>query len=156
MEAPAVRGAAALKGPPSVEAARVVVVHDLGAADIMQLRHAAQDTIDLIIAVPRSSHVDPRLNQIAARVGELVAQAPDESDRCFVDRLRAMKPDGIVTFSDRQVRRTAEMRAALGLLGLPPSLLDVVTDKLHQRRILSRSGRRSTAGSGTRVSDSSA
>ncbi|HEY1571943.1 MAG TPA: ATP-grasp domain-containing protein [Pseudonocardiaceae bacterium] len=54
--------------------------------------------------------------------------------------LRRLRPDAVLTFSERQVRRTAALAEDLGLPGHTRRNAELVTDKYQQRRELNGAG----------------
>ncbi|MEU8264348.1 hypothetical protein AB0C02_27470 [Micromonospora sp. NPDC048999] len=100
---------------------RIVVVYDVGAADLREIQTGLSRLGTVAYALPEP--VDSRLAALVGQFGEVVA-LPD------VDRLR---PDAVLTFSERQLRRTAALTDRLGLPGHTPATAVLLTDKRAQR-----------------------
>ncbi|WP_043175603.1 ATP-grasp domain-containing protein [Streptomyces sp. NRRL B-24484] len=114
----------------------LVIAYDHGAAAAAEIATALAADTPLAFLVPRSDHtvqVRPLLEQL----GTVVDLAGDDRD---VARVRALRPDGIVTYSEPMLRDTARIADALGLPGHRPETVLLLTDKERQRRRLAQAG----------------
>jgi biotin carboxylase len=128
-------------GDPGSAAARprVAVWYALGAAGPAVVVRSASGLCEIVFVLDsRDAHtaaVLPIVDSLARRLD--VAELDDTE---IVDRLRALSVEGIVTFSDRAVRRTGALAHALGVPYNNPSAVDALTDKESQRRALNAAG----------------
>jgi formate-dependent phosphoribosylglycinamide formyltransferase (GAR transformylase) len=118
---------------------RVVVVYDMGSASPSQLVEAAATVpCEVVLALADTPHshqmadVVPHLSRTIELFGLSTAEA--------VDRIRAVEPSGIVTFSEHQLRLTADLAAELGLPNHSQATVFGLTDKFEQRRLFAAAG----------------
>lgn len=82
---------------------------------------------------------DPPMARLLPRLGTVV-DITSLTDSDAVTSLRRLAPDGIVTFADSHLCRTAMLAEGLGLPFLSPEVAAVVADKRHQREAMERAG----------------
>ncbi|MCU7821156.1 acetyl-CoA carboxylase biotin carboxylase subunit family protein [Kitasatospora sp. DSM 101779] len=114
----------------------LVIAYDHGAAAAAEIATALSADTPLAFLVPRTEHtvqVRPLLEQL----GTVVDLSGGDED---IARVRALRPDGIVTYSEPMLRDTARIAAALGLPGHGPETVLLLTDKHRQRRRLAQAG----------------
>jgi biotin carboxylase len=116
----------------------IVVVYDLGAADPVEISTGIGPLGNVCLALPPSPH-NTLLAPLIERLGLRTLTISDDPDE-VAERIRALRPDAVLTFSDRHVRLTAHVTHALGLPGHDPGVARVLTDKLLQREALRRAG----------------
>ena len=113
----------------------LVVVHDTGSASGFEILSSARKLCEVVFLVDRArmESVDEieRLAQLAE-----VCDVTGLSDVDVVERLTELDVDGVVTFSEYQIERTASLARALGLPHLPPSAVAALTDKARQREVM--------------------
>jgi biotin carboxylase len=109
---------------------RVGVVLDFGAATPLGILAAARGLCEVVFLGDRS------LPYVARTAGELAGLAEVRD----LGRFDALRLDGVTTFSEAQIRRTAELAAGGGFAYLRPSVAAAVTDKYLQRRMLASAG----------------
>lgn len=110
---------------------RLAVVYDEGSVTAGEIAVGLSKLGTVAFAVVESEHTNEHL-PLLRELGEVLA--PDAA------ALRAFGPDAVLTFSERQLRATAELTAELGLPGHDPETARLVTDKAAQRRRLRESG----------------
>lgn len=117
---------------------RVAVVHDMGAASVLDVAAAFEGFAIPVFVCPESQNLEqPR--ELMDEFGVLCDIAGLDLGEA-VARLRACAPDAIVTYNDYQLETTAVLAAELGL---PFHSLDVVralTRKHLQRELLNACG----------------
>ncbi|HTJ69428.1 MAG TPA: ATP-grasp domain-containing protein [Actinospica sp.] len=116
----------------------IVVVYDLGAANPVEIRTGIGPLGEVSLALPPSPH-NAELAPLIERLGLRTLAIPEDPAQA-AERIRALRPDAVLTFSDRRVRLTAHVTHALDLPGHDPGAADVLTDKLLQRDALRRAG----------------
>jgi len=113
---------------------RVGVLLDFGAATPMSVLAAARGLCEVVFLCDRA------LPYVASVVDDLA----DLGEVCDItasdDRIEGLRLAGLVTFSEAQIRRTAELAERNGLTYLSPPAAVAVTDKYIQRRLLSEAG----------------
>ena len=117
----------------------LAVVYDLGAAGAAEILSAARAVCDVVFVCDRGSqYVAERFPAMSeyADVCDVTGLSVEEA----VDALAAVRPDGITTFSEGQLARTAELAGAGGLPFHRPETVVTLTDKLAQREVLRRAG----------------
>lgn len=116
----------------------IIVVYDRGAANPVEISTGIGPLGDLCLALPPSPH-NAELAALLERLGVRTLTIPDAPAEA-TERIRALRPDAVLTFSDRRVRLTAHLTHALGLPGQAPTTARLLTDKLLQRQALRRAG----------------
>ena len=118
---------------------KVAVVYDVGSAGPLDLAQAARGLCDLIFVHQRG---DPRTDGITGLLGEVGTplDVTGFGTDGIVTALRGLHPAGIVTFSENQLRLTAELAARLGLPGNSRRTVRRLTDKASQRTRLASCG----------------
>jgi hypothetical protein len=109
----------------------LVVVYDKGSATPMELVRGLRDLGTVVFAVPDSAHtrqVKPMLDLL----GEVLPLSGHLS--ADIDRLQALRPAAVLTFSERMLGTTARFTHALGLPGHSLATVQVLTDKHAQRQ----------------------
>ncbi|MFI6640484.1 acetyl-CoA carboxylase biotin carboxylase subunit family protein [Streptomyces sp. NPDC050504] len=111
----------------------LLVVYDAGSAGPERIAEAAAEhDCTLLFALADTPHA-----QDMAATLEAFGAVVDLDD---VDELREYEPDGIVTFSEYQLGRTAELAAALGLTHHDLAAVPAITRKDLQREALRAAG----------------
>ncbi|GIG61888.1 hypothetical protein Lfu02_62600 [Longispora fulva] len=113
---------------------RLVVVYDAGAAQPLEIHTGLAPLGRVTYALPHSDHND-RMRPLLAEFGEVVPLDEDPAER-----IRRLRPDAVLTFSERQLRLTSDLAAALGLPGHSPDTARALTDKYLQRERLRAAG----------------
>ncbi|MFI6252355.1 acetyl-CoA carboxylase biotin carboxylase subunit family protein [Streptomyces sp. NPDC051016] len=114
----------------------LIVVYDGGAAQPGDIAVGLGDWATWVFAAEPNEHtrgMEPLLSQFAPIVWI------DDLDRATAE-LRAHDPGGIVTFSEKALRVTAELAGRLGLPHHGPAGTAVLTDKWRQRSALRSAG----------------
>jgi biotin carboxylase len=107
---------------------RIVVVYDLSAAGPVEIVAGLRPLAEVTFAVRPSPFTVPLLPTLSELADVVMLDGPGS-----IERLRALSPDAVLTFSDRMVPRTAEIAEALGLLYHSPACARLLTDKYRQR-----------------------
>lgn len=130
-----------MAGTPRADRQRplLAVVYDRGSASPSTIVSAARRACDVVFvcdaARPRAAE---NLAAVRGHAGVIDVTGLRSHER--VAAVRAASPDGILTFSEHQLGATAEIAAGLGLPFHDRDTVAVLTDKLAQRRALSRAG----------------
>ncbi len=115
----------------------LAVLYDDGAASAGEIGVGLADLGDVVFLVPPTGHAE-RLRPVLEDFGAVVAlTGTAEGD---LARVRDLAPDAVVTYSERMVRKTAELAEALGLPSHTPEVAATLTDKIRQRRVLRDAG----------------
>lgn len=115
----------------------VAVLYDDGAASAGEIGVGLADLGDIVFLIPPTPHAE-LLRPVMENFGAVVALTGSaEGD---IELVRGLAPDAVVTYSERMVRRTAELAAALGLPSHAPEVAATVTDKVRQRQVLRDAG----------------
>jgi predicted ATP-grasp superfamily ATP-dependent carboligase len=119
--------------------ARVGVLLDFGAATPLGILAAGRGLCDVVFLCDRRL---PYVRTLADGLADLgtVCDITGLSDTVVRQRVDALRLDGLTTFSETQIRRTAELALDGGLAYLSPPAARAVTDKLTQRRLLAAAG----------------
>ncbi|MEU7004584.1 ATP-grasp domain-containing protein [Nonomuraea sp. NPDC046570] len=121
----------------------LVVVFDLGAVDPVKISFCARTLCDVIFVCDRSNpYVAKVVDRTAdfADIVDITGLSQDEICR----RVAALRPDGIVTFSEYQLALTAAIAAECGLPFHSPATVDRLVDKFQQRKALTAAGVQAT------------
>ena len=122
---------------------RVAIVHDLGSASIPTILAAAARRFDPIFVLDRNlSHVLAIHGQIPTLCTVVDVTGLNFERR--VERLRALSPAGVLTFSEYRLADASALTQALGLPGHDRPVVEVLTDKFKQRHALAEAGVQST------------
>lgn len=117
----------------------LLVVYDEGSVAPTRIGEVARELDrELVFVLPDSAH-NRELREIVSMVAPVVA-APDEPDRELLARLRALRPSGVLTYSEFRIGLTARIADALDLPGVAPADVPAITVKDRQRRRLAESG----------------
>ncbi|GGZ16104.1 hypothetical protein GCM10010387_05740 [Streptomyces inusitatus] len=123
---------------------RVAVVYDLGAAGVIDIVTAFEEFAVPIFICPDSGH-EEYPTDLMADFGVLCdIRGMDFSDS--VERVRELAPEGIVTYSDYQLELTSRLAADLGLPFHTPAVVQALTRKSVQRRLLNACGASDVSG----------
>src|SRR5256886_1960138 len=120
---------------------RVLVFYDMGSVAPKRMAAAARDAGCKLVFLPADSEHARSMRRTLGLFGTVV----DPTGRGFAEvvaELRALRPAGIVTFSETQLRPTARLAGALGLDYQSPADVHALTDKAEQRRRLRAAARR--------------
>lgn len=116
----------------------LLVVVDRGSVSPRDIVLSLAGHFDLVFAVPERSPYATTVAPLFAAAGRLEFLGTDTS--ADVARLRALRPDGVVTFSESTVRVTATIATHLGLRTHDPATVLRLTDKSVQRQRLREAG----------------
>ncbi|BAJ27920.1 MULTISPECIES: ATP-grasp domain-containing protein [Kitasatospora] len=116
---------------------RLGIVYDEEAASFGEIQAALAKVSSPVFLLPPSEH-NRRLLPLIRRGGETVVLPGEAAGDAAAVRAAAL--DGIVTFSEQQLARTAEFAAAVGLAFHSPETAGLLTDKLGQRERLASTG----------------
>jgi hypothetical protein len=117
----------------------LLVVYDEGSVAPTRIGEVARRLdCPVVFVLPDSAH-NRELREIVAMVAPVVT-APDEPDQELLTRLRALRPAGVMTFSEFRIGLAARLADALGLPGVAPRDIAAITIKDTQRRRLAESG----------------
>ncbi|OLB80791.1 MAG: hypothetical protein AUI14_05520 [Actinobacteria bacterium 13_2_20CM_2_71_6] len=115
------------------------MVYDHGSVAPKRMAAAARDAGCKLVFLPADSEHARSMRRTLGLFGTVV----DPTGRGFAEvvaELRALRPAGIVTFSETQLRPTARLAGALGLDYQSPADVHALTDKAEQRRRLRAAG----------------
>ncbi|MEV6054500.1 ATP-grasp domain-containing protein [Streptomyces sp. NPDC052107] len=110
---------------------RFIVVYDLSAAGPAEIVASLAQLGEVTFAVNPSSFTTPLVPLLRDLADVVMLDEPRA-----LERLRSAHPSGIITFSDRMVRKTAWLAAELGLPYHSPDTAELLTSKYGQRRRL--------------------
>jgi formate-dependent phosphoribosylglycinamide formyltransferase (GAR transformylase) len=117
----------------------LLVVYDIGSLGPTRLAEAAQQNdCDLVFLAAATDHVReifPVLDMVGT-VLDMSSLAPDD----LLRSLSALRPAGIVTFSENQLATTVRLAESLGLPCHRSADLEAITHKDRQRERLAESG----------------
>jgi len=118
---------------------RVGVLLDFGAATPMSILAAARGRYEVVFLCDRAL---PYVTALVDELGELgeVCDITGRSGDRLGDRVAGLRLDGLTTFSEAQIRRTADLAERNAFAYLSPSSAVAVTDKYVQRELLVRAG----------------
>ncbi|MER5198104.1 ATP-grasp domain-containing protein [Streptomyces sp. NPDC002755] len=119
----------------------IAVVYDFGSVAPADIVDRLEPLGDVVLAVCRSAHtaqIAPLLADLAPVVA-VDGDSPPALDEAGA-RLRAHRPDAVLTFSERRLATTAELAARLGLPYHDADTVRLLTDKYEQRRRLRERG----------------
>jgi carbamoylphosphate synthase large subunit len=114
----------------------LAVAFDRGAASAAEVAAAVGKDTPLAFLIHENAHTE-RVRPVLAELGTVVPLTGDDRD---IDRVRALRPDGIVTFSEPMLRDTARLATALGLPGHRVDTVELLTNKTLQRERLAEAG----------------
>ncbi len=117
----------------------VAVVLDRGSASPAEIVLSARKLCDVVF-VCDGSRPDGAEALSAARELAAVCDVTGLTEAEAITAVARLQPDGITTFSEYQLRRTADLAAALDLPFHTPEVADVLTDKLRQRAVVNAAG----------------
>lgn len=117
---------------------RIAVVHDVGAAEVVEIVAALDGLAEPVFVCPRSAHGAHPVDLMVefGRVCDIGGLTAAEATRAVA----AHRPDGITTFSEFQLPLTALLAQGLGLPFHTPDVTDRLTRKHLQRSILNGHG----------------
>lgn len=122
----------------------LIIVFDEGAVMPAEISTSLGKEFGLIFATadtPYTSRFAPLLRQLG-RVVPLTGDVPHDAAS-----LKEVHADGIVTFSEKMLRRTAELAERLGLPFHRVETARLLTDKFEQRQLLNAAGANPTRSS---------
>ncbi|MFD7460675.1 MULTISPECIES: ATP-grasp domain-containing protein [unclassified Streptomyces] len=115
----------------------LAVLYDDGAASAGEIGVGLADLGDIVFLLPPTRHAE-RLRPVLENFGTVVPlTGTSEGDIALA---RDLAPDAVVTYSERMVRKTAELAEALGLPSHTPEVAATVTDKIRQRQVMRDAG----------------
>ncbi|ADD39913.1 ATP-grasp domain-containing protein [Stackebrandtia nassauensis] len=117
----------------------LVVVYAFGSASATQIVAAARGLCDIVLLADRS---EPYVAEQFPLMLELasVIDATDRDEAEVLGEVTALAPSGVTTFADDKVELAARLARACGVVGHSEDTVEVVTDKLCQRRRLTEAG----------------
>ncbi|MCT9004767.1 ATP-grasp domain-containing protein [Streptomyces sp. NPDC054766] len=115
----------------------LAVVYDEGAASAGEIGVGLGDLGRVVFLVPDTPH-NRLLRPVMENLGDVVALSG--SSREDIDLVRKVAPDAVLTYSERMIRKTAELAEAMGLPSHSADVAHALTDKVRQRRILRTRG----------------
>lgn len=114
----------------------LVVVYDEGSVSPRRLDQLARKMgVTLIFVVANTVHAR-RMVPVLEFFGPVVSGP----QRSWIEALRSFRPDGVITFSERQLRAASWLADLFGLPGQPVRLMDAITTKFAQRTRLREAG----------------
>jgi hypothetical protein len=113
----------------------LIVVYDLSAAGPAEIVAGLKGLADVTFVVNPSDFTRPLMPLLYELTDVVVLDEPGSTER-----LRALGPSGILTFSDSMVGRTAALAAELGLSYHGLGTAELLTNKYAQRRRLQANG----------------
>jgi biotin carboxylase len=116
---------------------RIVVVYDRSSASPAEIAKGLSQLADVVFAVNPSPYTE-RLLPLLGEFGEVLVM--DDNVHTATGQVARLRPDGLVTFSERMLRRSAVLAAELGLTFHTPDVVELLTDKYLQRERLRRCG----------------
>jgi biotin carboxylase len=112
-----------------------VVPYDLGAASVIEIVSAARSLCEVVFVADSSrAHVRSVLSTMRELAEVHDTAGMSAAEVCGL--VKEMEPDGVVTFCEYEQRLTAAIAQTCGLVGHTVETVDVLTDKLRQRRRL--------------------
>lgn len=117
---------------------RVAVVFDRGAASPVEIRRAAREVCRPVFAFDPTQPHAVAAREVLEELGEV--RPLDGDDGAAAEQLRRDGVEGIVTFSEGSLGRTARLAELLGLPHHPVALLPRLTSKSAQRAALDAGG----------------
>lgn len=114
----------------------LAIAYERGAASGAEVATALAADTPLAFLLPASDYTD-WVRPVLEELGTVVPLTGGDED---IDRVKALSPDGIATFSEAMLRDTSRLTTALGLPGHRPATTHLLTDKLAQRSRLAEAG----------------
>jgi biotin carboxylase len=122
---------------------RLAVVLDFGAASPMSILASARGLADVVFLCDRAlPYVRSRADELAAIA--TVSDVTGRDQAGMLDAVERLDLDGITTFSESQLNRTAALAQGRGLAFLSPQAARAMTDKFLQRQLLAEAGVQAT------------
>ncbi|MFH9983920.1 acetyl-CoA carboxylase biotin carboxylase subunit family protein [Streptomyces sp. NPDC017179] len=115
----------------------LAVVYDDGAASAGEIGVGLGELGRVVFLVPDTPH-NRLLRPVMESLGDVVAMTGSAQED--IDLVRKVAPDAVLTYSERMIRKTAELAQALGLPSHSPDVAHALTDKVRQRRMLRARG----------------
>lgn len=122
---------------------RLAVVLDFGAASPMSILAAARGLADVVFLCDRAL---PYVRSLTGELAEIatVCDVTGLDHAGVLDAIEHLGLDGITTFSESQLNRTAALAHGRGLSFLSTRTAQASTDKFIQRRLLAEAGVQTT------------
>ncbi|MFF7476912.1 ATP-grasp domain-containing protein [Streptomyces sp. NPDC008092] len=117
---------------------RIAVVHDMGSAGVLDIADALQGFAVPVFVCPESDLIE-QPKDLIQEVGILCDIAGMNLEEA-AEHIRVCEPEAIVTFSEYQLERTAQLAERLGLLFHAPDRIESLTRKYTQRGLLNAAG----------------
>jgi hypothetical protein len=114
----------------------LAIAFERGAATAAEITAALAGDTPLAFLIPESAFTQ-HLRPVLAELGTVVSLTGDDRD---IDNVRALRPDGIATFSEAMLPTTARLTTALGLPGHSLDTVERLTNKTRQRERLAAAG----------------
>ncbi|GAA3828487.1 hypothetical protein GCM10022403_072190 [Streptomyces coacervatus] len=115
----------------------LAVLYDDGAASAGEIGVGLAELGNIVFLVPPTGHAE-RLRPVLENFGAVVPLTGSVGSD--IELARSLAPDAVLTYSERMVRRTAELAQALGLPSHTPEVAATLTDKTRQRQVLRDAG----------------
>ncbi|MFI8350673.1 acetyl-CoA carboxylase biotin carboxylase subunit family protein [Streptomyces sp. NPDC085596] len=117
----------------------LLLVHDQGSAAPMRVLAAARGLCRVVLLCePGDPRLEAGLRSVAGHAE--IADMTGLDDEAVCRLAVGLGPAGVITFSERRLRLTALVAAACRLPFHSPEIVDALTDKFRQRRVLEDSG----------------
>ncbi|QIY59010.1 ATP-grasp domain-containing protein [Streptomyces sp. RPA4-5] len=114
------------------------VLYDAGAVPAGEIGTGLAPLGDIAFLLPEgSAHVE-QMRPVIEQLGRTHPLTSDPS--ADAELIRVIRPDAVLTFSERLIRPAAELAAAVGLPGQSVRTARIFTDKGLQRRVLREAG----------------
>lgn len=122
----------------------LAVAYDITSSSPMELLSHLRDLCRIAWIVDTGDPALGAMRRLLARSGTVVDTARAEpavvADRLRADGVDGSPIDGVVAFTDSQLRLAATIADACGLPGNPPAAIDALNDKYVQRRVMADAG----------------
>ena len=115
---------------------KIVIVYDDGAARPAHIAVGLAQWADCVFVIEPNAH-NLTMSPLLEQLGPVLLVDPDGF---FIDRVRAHKPDGLVTYSERALTLAATVAEQLGVSFHTSQVCQALTDKWKQRMILGAAG----------------
>ncbi|MFF2626644.1 acetyl-CoA carboxylase biotin carboxylase subunit family protein [Kitasatospora griseola] len=117
----------------------LLVVYDTGSLAPTRIAEAARSNgCDVVFVVPETEHAQEMI--VILEMFGAVVNTVDRTEEDVLRSLRELRPAGILTFGEDQIRTTARLAEALGLPYHRTADLDAITHKDRQRERFAQAG----------------